>query len=666
MAIDPVLSALARDNPWPDLPDPREAEPFTFALDGGGRDLVTDLIRTHDIRCMVEVGCFLGGSARQWLEASDRLIVIGVDPWLDEWGGSLAQMLTIQPRPDWLQGVELERYARLVERYGTYRIALNNLRAFKDRFIPVRRAAPAAYRYLKKAGVKPGLVYIDAMKQRREFWDAHKLFPDAVLAGDDWTWPDRRGRFPVRDHIYEIARARNAVSVTSSAATWLIREERLDPPRPIYGRVESVQPPAVARPHSPMRMVIDPATLRSQSLRPAGEGDRFAGGRLPAGAVGMVTTGEVPHQRLISPDIPFANPAGTHYRVRFRVLPGDGVTTVGIRLTFERKASRFIDVDVVPGRWQTVAVALDAPIDHTYLLLFLYPATTAQDQDGRPDLRMALAHIELSPQEEVARTPAPAPAAPLPADDLALARSKRPIFIVGCGHSGTSLLAAMMDSHHGIMAYPGESYAFHGDDWESRLGLLVSLAKTAEERGIRRICEKTPSHVHDVDRIRRVFPDAPVLYVVRDGRDVACSVAKRTGDLADGVAMWIAENTAGLAMMRRHGGVMQVRYEDLVADSRGVLERVCAFVGEPFDERMLSHHTVQRTWFGIGTLAAVRRVFEKGISLAERERRHRTRRNWQINQPLFDGRGEWLDLPADRRDWLNEQLGPLLRELGYD
>jgi hypothetical protein len=36
----------------------------------------------------------------------------------------------------------------------------------------------------------------------------------------------------------------------------------------------------------------------------------------------------------------------------------------------------------------------------------------------------------------------------------------RPVFIVGCGHSGTTLLTAMLDSHPQMHAYPGESNVF--------------------------------------------------------------------------------------------------------------------------------------------------------------------------------------------------------------
>lgn len=58
---------------------------FHFPVDGGGRDLVRNLIREKSLRLMVEIGCFLCGSTRQWLEASPELKVIGIDPWEGQW-----------------------------------------------------------------------------------------------------------------------------------------------------------------------------------------------------------------------------------------------------------------------------------------------------------------------------------------------------------------------------------------------------------------------------------------------------------------------------------------------------------------------------------------------------------------------------------------------------
>ncbi|MEM9701334.1 MAG: hypothetical protein AAF907_02670, partial [Planctomycetota bacterium] len=44
---------------------------------------------------------------------------------------------------------------------------------------------------------------------------------------------------------------------------------------------------------------------------------------------------------------------------------------------------------------------------------------------------------------------------------------------------------------------------------------------------------------------------------------------------------------------------------------------------------------------------------------------HNRLRNWQINQPLFDGRGKWKTLTSDEYEAVNRIAEPLLQEYGY-
>jgi hypothetical protein len=240
----------------------------------------------------------------------------------------------------------------------------------------------------------------------------------------------------------------------------------------------------------------------------------------------------------------------------------------------------------------------------------------------------------------------------------------RPIFIVGCGHSGTTLLAAMLDSHSRILAFPDESSAFSQDDWPARAGPLLALARRAEQRGIPRICEKTPNHVHRIGRILGLMPHARILYVVRDGRDVAHSILRRYGDLDSGARRWMRDNRAGLRQSEGEDRVHLLRYEDLVADPAATLAAACAFIGEAYEPAMLDFHRTERRWLRTREIATVEVIHEPGLPEPERDARHRQRRNFQINQQLFDGRGGWKTLPEDRQAALTEMMRPLLR-FGY-
>ena len=240
----------------------------------------------------------------------------------------------------------------------------------------------------------------------------------------------------------------------------------------------------------------------------------------------------------------------------------------------------------------------------------------------------------------------------------------RPIFIVGCGHSGTTLLAAMLDSHPRMMSFEGESNAFLMRRWKtSAPRILGKFANRVRRAGAARLCEKTPRHVRYLDRIFSLFPEARVVYLTRDGRDVAFSIAKRTGSIEDGATRWLEDNELGLQQSVGNPRVHMVRYEALVAQPRETLESICAFVGEAFDPAMLDYANRERKWYGVETVADPGAVHVE--DKAEQLRRHNLRRNWQINQPLFDGRGKWRELDSQTLAALEARIEPMMHRLGY-
>jgi len=123
--------------------------------------------------------------------------------------------------------------------------------------------------------------------------------------------------------------------------------------------------------------------------------------------------------------------------------------------------------------------------------------------------------------------------------------------------------------------------------------------------------EKTPTHVFHLSLVFRHFPDARVVEVVRDPRDIAAS--KKTRTLTVGLdrydideipfkrlekdfdpvldtLSWKSALVAGKLGTERYGDdrVRRVRYEDLVLDPAGTLPEVCSFLDLRFTESMLS------------------------------------------------------------------------------
>ncbi len=111
--------------------------------------------------------------------------------------------------------------AESVEQYGNYRAALNNVAAWRDRFIPLRRRSPEALFYLKQRNIYPEMIYIDVYKEEEDLRVADELFPDAILCGDDWDWRDEDGELVMQLNVQRFA-ADYGFRIEAEGATWIL------------------------------------------------------------------------------------------------------------------------------------------------------------------------------------------------------------------------------------------------------------------------------------------------------------------------------------------------------------------------------------------------------------------------------------------------------------
>ncbi len=211
---------------------------------------------------------------------------------------------------------------------------------------------------------------------------------------------------------------------------------------------------------------------------------------------------------------------------------------------------------------------------------------------------------------------------------IAVSEHIRPIFIVGCGHSGTSLLCAILDSHPKLRAIVGENYVFWL--WYSRQHVVRRFGRQFDiiaQEGQRPV-EKTPRHIYVLRNILRFYPASRVLYLVRDPRGVACSIRKRTGSLGTGIRRWIADNGAADPVLV-DSRLKVVRFEDMLQNTGKTLRDICTFLEIEFDDVLMKHEQQPRKWYGC----------------EEETSAHAKRRFVQINSPID---------PAFLNQWKNE------------
>lgn len=228
---------------------------------------------------------------------------------------------------------------------------------------------------------------------------------------------------------------------------------------------------------------------------------------------------------------------------------------------------------------------------------------------------------------------------------------REPVYIVSCGHSGSSVLLNILGSHSSFYAIPGEA-VLPGNPLA--LSLLKRFDMATLVHGKKRWVEKTPKHIRSIEFLKEVTPGAKFIIIIRDGRDVALSIKKRFGSVEFGAQRWVNDNLMGEAFWG-DDSVKVIRYEALVEEPKVVLEEVLDFLGESFEPECLNFHEKPKSYYSSNIECPPDATQEH----------HKQYRNWQINQPLFDGRGKWKELSEEDKRVVKDVANRKLLEYGY-
>ncbi|MFD9949391.1 sulfotransferase family protein [Nonomuraea sp. NPDC059023] len=218
--------------------------------------------------------------------------------------------------------------------------------------------------------------------------------------------------------------------------------------------------------------------------------------------------------------------------------------------------------------------------------------------------------------------------------------SDRPIFVIGCPRSGTTMLQLMLHSHPRIAVPPEtrflvpayyrrrvfgdlrvasarqalaqwiatdkntkfrelkidkDDYVRESADGPGSLGSVIGTAfrMYADRFGKARWGDKRPSYVKQVDLLLRLFPDAQFVHLIRDGRDCVSSLKEMpwyTLDSFHAISTWAEAMDAGVKLRKSmpEDSYYELRYEDLTEDPTTEMKKLCHFLEEDFDQAMLS------------------------------------------------------------------------------
>ncbi|QJW96401.1 sulfotransferase family protein [Frigoriglobus tundricola] len=197
-------------------------------------------------------------------------------------------------------------------------------------------------------------------------------------------------------------------------------------------------------------------------------------------------------------------------------------------------------------------------------------------------------------------------------------------FVVGCPRSGTTMVQQALNRHSQIAIPPETKFFFsflghshpaqkrHVERLNADLGVRLTLpaggVRTDPEArafydqmagqyveklgkpGASQFGEKTPEHTGHLGRIRALFPDAKIVVLYRDGRDVALSLAKTPWapkNVYANFVIWLYYQSIVLRIRTRPDpNIHFVRYEDVVADPDVAFHDVLSFLGLPYEDRV--------------------------------------------------------------------------------
>ena len=208
-------------------------------------------------------------------------------------------------------------------------------------------------------------------------------------------------------------------------------------------------------------------------------------------------------------------------------------------------------------------------------------------------------------------------------------------FIVGVEHSGTALLRLLLNSHPDLAILSGtrffsdvnhewletkdnyesffrsivkipncDNFDIDSGSFKKRIasikpfnsaeGLRVFYKLYAENFGKLRWGDETPSYVLSMELIRKVMPEARFLHIIRDGRDVALSLRKKSPDslsIEDTASQWVWMIAQARRQAQNLSYYMEIQYEKLILNPSETLKQICRFISLPWNPAIHAYRT---------------------------------------------------------------------------
>ncbi|NOT42864.1 MAG: sulfotransferase, partial [Alphaproteobacteria bacterium] len=226
------------------------------------------------------------------------------------------------------------------------------------------------------------------------------------------------------------------------------------------------------------------------------------------------------------------------------------------------------------------------------------------------------------------------------------------VFLLGFPRSGTTLLEAILTANPQIVSTEERDHLGEAASLLEGPGVIAKFGRLSEvEAGrFRRaywesvascgtnvkgrvFLDKLPLNTIKLPLIRRLFPNAKIVFALRDPRDVVLSCFRRRLGLNPSMFELLTIDSAA----RFYGAVMDlfdtytkklaldvsyVRYEDVVANFEGEARRLCAVIGVGWTDEMKSFAETTRLSATPSGLQVKKGLYETGAGQWKKYERH--------------------------------------------
>lgn len=230
-----------------------------------------------------------------------------------------------------------------------------------------------------------------------------------------------------------------------------------------------------------------------------------------------------------------------------------------------------------------------------------------------------------------------------------------PIFILGCVRSGTSLLAQMLDSHSklnnegelnmihhifqealSISSFQGSLAEFIHHLWLDKPTDLIEKLQNRFQELVKELgsskmgfwaIDKMPDNALAVAFIQIIAPGAPIIHMVRDGREVSMSSFRQnfgtyhwhSYNIEDGIYYWSAINqnvkaAAQCLKLNYHF----LKYEDLISNPEKQLKSIFNFLNLDWEEQCLEFYKNNKIVKTASYQQVRKKLYQSGLDFCKR------------------------------------------------